>query len=154
MHANLFDRYHHGHSALHRLDPRLKVVLTVGFIVCNVALLDGAWLAFALAWLMILAVNALAGLGWDFSLRRSFIVLPFALAAISAIFSTPGTPLSSFVFLGMELTVTDSGLLRFFSILVRSWLSVQAAILLVTVTPFPDLIHAVKPEPHHEMPAE
>ncbi len=144
MHANLFDRYHHGHSALHRLDPRLKVVLTVGFIVCNVALLDGAWLAFALAWLMILAVNALAGLGWDFTLRRSFIALPFALAAISAIFSTPGNPLSSFIFLGVNLTVTDLGLLRFFSILVRSWLSVQAAILLVTVTPFPDLVHALE----------
>jgi len=38
--------------------------------------------------------------------------------------------------------VTDAGLLRFVSILIRSWLSVQAAVLLVAITPFPDLVHA------------
>ncbi len=144
MHANLFDRYHHGHSPLHLLDPRVKVILTVGFIVCNVLLLDGAWPAFALSWLMVLVANAASDLGWTFTLRRSVIALPFALAAISAIFSTPGFHLSSFIFLGIEFTITDTGLLRFFSILVRSWLSVQAAILLVAVTPFPDLIHALE----------
>ena len=37
---------------------------------------------------------------------------------------------------------TDFGVVRFFSILARSWLSVQMAILLVATTQFPDLIHA------------
>jgi cobalt/nickel transport system permease protein len=36
------------------------------------------------------------------------------------------------------------GLLRFVSILIRSWLSVQMAILLVAVARFPDLIHALE----------
>ncbi|MBI5933755.1 MAG: energy-coupling factor transporter transmembrane protein EcfT [Chloroflexi bacterium] len=144
MHANLFDRYHHTEGPLHRLEARVKVVLTVAFIVSNALLPDGAWTAFGLGWLLVLAANALSLLGLGFTLKRSLIALPFALAAISSIFSTPGNPLSSFPFLGMELIVTDAGLLRFASILVRSWLSVQAAILLVAVTTFPDLIHALE----------
>jgi cobalt/nickel transport system permease protein len=36
------------------------------------------------------------------------------------------------------------GLLRFESILVRSWLSVQMAILLVGTTRFPDIVHALE----------
>ena len=39
---------------------------------------------------------------------------------------------------------TDFGVIRFISILIRSWLSVQMAILLVATTPFPDLIHALE----------
>ncbi len=144
MHSNLFDRYHHTEGPLHRLEARVKVVLTVAFIVSNALLPDGAWLTFGLGWLLVLAANALSRLGLGFTLKRSFVALPFALAAISSVFSTPGNPLSSFPFLGMELIVTDAGLLRFASILVRSWLSVQAAILLVAVTPFPDLIHALE----------
>lgn len=144
MHADLFDRYHHGHSPLHRLDPRVKVVLTVAFIVSNVLLTEGAWLAFALSWLFILAANLISQLGWSFSLRRSFIALPFALAALSSLFEMHGQPLAEWHIFSWTLIPTDFGLLRFISILIRSWLSVQAAILLVAVTPFPDLIHALE----------
>ena len=56
----------------------------------------------------------------------------------------PGKPLSTFHFLFWDLTITDAGLLRFVSILIRSWLSVQMAILLVAVARFPDLIHALE----------
>ena len=144
MHADLFDRYHAGESPLHRLEPRIKVILTVAFIVSNALLPDGAWLAFGIAWLFVLAANALARLGLGFTLKRSFIALPFALAAISSIFTIHGEPLAEWHFLMWTLVPTDAGVLRFVSILIRSWLSVQAAILLVAVTPFPDLIHALE----------
>jgi cobalt/nickel transport system permease protein len=90
----------------------------------------------------LLWANRLSNLGVDFTFRRSFVALPFALAAVSAIFSPLGAPLSAFHFFGLELVVTDFGLTRFFSILARSWLSVQAAILLVAVTRFPEMVHA------------
>jgi cobalt/nickel transport system permease protein len=143
MHANAFDRYHHGHSPLHHLDPRVKVLLTVAFILSNVLLPDGAWAAFGLAWLLVLAANGISGLGLGFTFRRSYIALPFALAALTALFSLPGRPLSSFSIGPWQLIITDAGLLRFLSILVRSWLSIQMALLLVGVTEFPDLIHAL-----------
>jgi cobalt/nickel transport system permease protein len=150
MHANAFDRYHHGHSLLHRLDPRLKVLITVAFILSNVLLPDGAWLAFGLAWSFVLVANILSGLGIWFSFRRSFIVLPFTLAALTVLFSVPGNVLARLSLGMLEFVVTDAGLVRFLSILIRSWLSIQMAVLLVAVTEFPDLIHALA---HLRVPA-
>jgi cobalt/nickel transport system permease protein len=142
MHADAFDRYHETDSPLHRLDPRVKVVITIAFILSNVMLPDGAWMAFGLAWLFILGLNLVSRLGIGFTFRRSFVALPFALAALTAIFSIPGRPLAEWHLGAWTLIPTDAGLLRFVSIVIRSWLSVQMAILLVAVTRFPDLVHA------------
>jgi cobalt/nickel transport system permease protein len=143
MHSDAFDRYHHGQSPVHSLDPRIKVIVTIAFILSNALLPDGAWTAFGLAWLFIIFANIISGLGVGFTFKRSFIALPFALAAITVLFSIPGEPVTTFRFLFWDLTITDAGLLRFVSIVVRSWLSVQVAILLVAVTEFPKIIHAL-----------
>jgi cobalt/nickel transport system permease protein len=150
MHADAFDRYHEANSLLHRLDPRVKVLATVAFLLSNVLLPDGAWLAFGLSWMFVLSLNILAKLGLGFTFRRSFVALPFALAAVTAIFSIPGTALAEWRLGSLTLIPTDAGLLRFVSIVIRSWLSVQVAILLVAVTRFPDLIHAFE---HLRVPA-
>ncbi len=142
MHAEVFDRFHAAESKLHRLDPRVKVVVAVLFILSNALLPDGAWAAFGLAWLFLLGANALSNLGVDFTFRRSFVALPFALAAITAIFSPIGHPLGNWSLGPLVLIPTDYGVIKFISILLRSWLSVQVAILLVAVTRFPDMIHA------------
>ncbi len=144
MHSDAFDRYHETESFIHRLDPRVKVVVTVAFILSNALLPDGAWMAFGLAWLFLLFTNALSELGILFTFKRSLIALPFALIAITVLFSIPGNPLTTFHFLFWDLTITDAGLLRFESILVRSWRSVQMAILLVGTTRFPDIVHALE----------
>jgi cobalt/nickel transport system permease protein len=150
MHFDAFDRYHETESFLHRLDPRVKVVVTVAFILSNALLPDGAWIAFGCSWLFLLTANLLSNLGVGFTFRRSLVALPFALIALTVLFSIPGTPLTSFHFLFWNLTITDSGFLRFVSILIRSWLSVQMAILLVAVARFPDLVHALE---HLKIPA-
>lgn len=142
MHASAFDRYYAAESPLHRLDPRVKVVMMVAFILSNALLPDGAWAAFGLMWILLLLANAASHLGVDFTLRRSLIALPFLLVAISAIFAPTGAPLAEWRLFGLKLIPTDTGLIRFGSILLRTWLSVQAGILLVAVTPFPDVIHA------------
>src|SRR5512147_2941491 len=144
MHFDAFDRYHDTESFIHRLDPRAKVVVTVAFILSNALLPDGAWIGFGLSLLFLLFVTALSNLGITFTLRRSFVALPFALVAITVLFSIPGNPITSFRFLMWNLTVTDVGLLRFVSILIRSWLSVQMAIMLVATARFPDIIHALE----------
>lgn len=144
MHFDAFDRYHESESFVHRLDPRVKVVVTVAFVLSNALLPDGAWIAFGFSWLFLLLANVLSNLGAGFTLRRSLVALPFALIAVTVLFSLPGRPLSTFHFLFWDLTITDAGLLRFVSILIRSWLSVQMAILLVATVRFPDLIHALE----------
>jgi len=150
MHFDAFDRYHEKQSFLHRLDPRVKTLVTIVFIVSNALLPDGAWFAFAAAWMFILLANQLSDLGLGFTLKRSLIALPFSLIAITILFTMPGKPLLSFQVVMWRFTITDAGFLRFVSILIRSWLSVQMAILLVSVTRFPDLIHALE---HLHVPA-
>jgi len=119
-------------------------MVTVAFILSNALLPDGAWIAFGFSWLFLLFANLLSNLGIGFTLKRSLIALPFALIAITILFSMPGKPLSTFHFIMWNFTITDTGLLRFVSILIRSWLSVQMAILLVASSPFPDIIHALE----------
>jgi cobalt/nickel transport system permease protein len=145
MQTNTFDRYQEGKSPIHQLDPRVKVVVTVLFILSNVLLPDGAWLAFLLAWGLILLTSVLAGLGLDYAIKRSFVALPFALAAVTVIFNLPGKPLFTWDLGPWQLVATDVGMVRFASIVVRTWLSVQMAILLTATTQFPDLTHAL----HH-----
>lgn len=145
MSAQRFDRYQHGDSRIHRLDPRVKVVVTVLFILSNVLLPDGAWIAFVLAWMSILLASRLAELSSLYVVTRSFIVLPFTLAAVTVVFALPGEPLATWIVGPWRLVATDAGLIRFISIVIRSWLSVQMAILLTATTAFPDLMHAL----HH-----
>lgn len=147
MHVNVFDHYQAAPSAVHRLDPRVKVVAAVFLILSNVLLPDGAWLAFALTWLLLIAATTAARiLPWRV-IRRSFLVLPFLLAAVTVIFTLPG----AIVWRGpWGLTATDAGLVRFGSILIRSWISVQAAVLLLMTTRFPDILHALR---HLKVPA-
>ncbi|MCA9991215.1 MAG: cobalt ECF transporter T component CbiQ [Ardenticatenaceae bacterium] len=144
MHVNTFDRYEARHSLIHRLDPRVKVIITVAFIFANVLLPDGAWLAFLASWAMLLLVQRLAQLSWGYAFRRSFVALPFVLAAVTVVFNLPGRAVWIINVGSWQLVATDAGLLRFFSIVVRSWLSVQMAILLTATTQFPDLIHALR----------
>ena len=144
MHFDAFDRYHDTDSFIHRLDPRVKVVVTLAFILSNALLPDGAWVAFGLSLLFLLFATTLSNLGITFTLKRSFIALPFALVAVTVLFSIPGNPLTSFHFLFWDLTITDAGLLRFVSIVIRSWLSVQMALLLVGTARFPDIVHALE----------
>ena len=79
-------------------------------------------------------------------LRRAALALPFALAALPVIFTTPGRrcapcplPLGPWT-----LTVTAAGVERFASIALKSWLSAQAAIVLAASTSFPDLLLAMR----------
>ena len=150
MHFDAFDRYHEKESFIHRLDPRVKVVVTIVFIVSNALLPDGAWMAFVFAWMFLIAANLLSLLGVAYTFKRSLVALPFALIAVTVLFSVHGRELFSFHILSSKFIVTDMGLLRFVSIIIRSWLSVQMAILLVATTRFPDLIHAFE---HLRVPA-
>jgi cobalt/nickel transport system permease protein len=144
MSENIFDRYKAGRSVIHQLDPRTKLVVTVLFTLSNVLLPDGMWVGFLLVWGVLLFWCHLAKLGWGFTFVRSFVVLPFAVAAITVVFTLPGYPLFTLQVGGWEFVVSDAGLIRYMSILARSWLSVQAAILLTATTSFPDLAYGLR----------
>jgi energy-coupling factor transporter transmembrane protein EcfT len=116
MHYDAFDRYHEKESFIHRLDPRVKVLVTVIYIVSNALLPDKAWLAYFIAWLFLIFANQLSKLGFWYSFKRSFVALPFALIAITVLFSVEGNPLLKIT---ESFIITDSGVFRFISILIR-----------------------------------
>lgn len=144
MHVNTFDRYREENSLVHQLDPRVKVLAAILFIFSNVLLPDGAWLSFAAAWLVILLAGFLAHLTPGYLFKRSLIALPFSLAAVTVLFTIPGTAVATFSLFSRTITISGAGLVRFTSIVIRSWLSVQGAIWLTATTQFPDLMHALR----------
>jgi cobalt/nickel transport system permease protein len=99
---------------------------------------------------VVLVIAAASGLGPLFPVVRSLVALPFALAAVTVVFTEPGAPLGTVTLGSWHATATAPGLTRFASILLRSWLSVQMALLLTATTRFPDLIHALH---HLRLPA-
>ena len=123
-----------------RLDPRLKLPMTLGLIAGITLAPERAWAAYGLLWLLLVGLAVRAGLTpWRLG-RLAALALPFTLAAAGLVFTTPGTPLFA---LG-GLTATVEGLGRFASILLRSWLALQAALLLALTTPLPDLLDAAR----------
>lgn len=143
MHFNLSDQYSQLDSVVHRFDPRTKIVLVLLFILTVGLTPPGAFGAYALLWVCVFLVARLARVGVWSVLRRALIAIPFALAAITLPFTVSGEVLWSVpIFGGLDISV--EGTIRFLSILVKSWISVQAAILLVTVTPFSDLMWGLR----------
>ena len=127
-------------SPLHRADPRLKFVAVVAAIVSISLLPVGAFLALGIAWLALAVAAALARLGPLRLSRGGFIAAPFLLAAVPLIFVRTGDPLGT---IG-PLTISGEGVVIFATIALKSWISVQAALLLTFTTPFHDLVDALR----------
>jgi cobalt/nickel transport system permease protein len=140
LHIDLADQYRRGSSLIHRLDPRVKILGAVLYIAAATILPAGAWAAYGLLLVGALLTAHASKLGIGFALKRSFVALPFALAAISLPFTVPGQTIAH---LG-GLAISAEGGIRFLSILVKSWLSVQVAILLAVTTPFHDLMRGLR----------
>jgi cobalt/nickel transport system permease protein len=138
------DRYIPRHSPAHRADARLKIVLALA-VVLGIALLPvGAFVAYAVVWLVLAGAATVARIGAATMVRGSWVVLPFVLVAVPLLFTRPGDVLLTFELGPLVLTVTDAGLRDMLSIMVKSWLSVQAALLLAYTTPFADLVDALR----------
>jgi cobalt/nickel transport system permease protein len=126
-----------------RLDARMRVIITLMLII-GIGLLPvvsvtqpvTVSLAFALTEGLLVGWMRVNGLHPAAPMRRAGLVLPFTLAAGTLLFTTPGHSLGA-------LPVTDAGLLRFLTIVLKAWLSAQAALTLTLTTPFLDLMAAL-----------
>jgi cobalt/nickel transport system permease protein len=142
LHFDLTDIYQPRAGFIHDLDPRVKLVGALLIILTVVTLPQGAWFSFGLILLLVVLLSKVAGLGLLYTIRGAFIALPFALAAIPIPCMTPGPAV--WVVPGLGWAVTVSGLLRFGTILLRTWLAVQAGVLLSATTPVPQMLWGLK----------
>jgi cobalt/nickel transport system permease protein len=138
MHIHLEDQFHEGKSILHHTDPRVKILLAIGAILLvNLTPLE-RWPTIA-GFLLLIWISAWrAGLPMGWFLRRSAVAAPFLLAALPLPFTVHGTVVLDLPVLHWQASA--EGLLRMTSVIFKSWISVQAAILLAGTTRFDRLL--------------
>jgi cobalt/nickel transport system permease protein len=144
VHRHFLDTYRPRDSLIHQLDPRIKLVMTLGFILTNSLVPTGAWPVYILLFALILSAEILSELGVGYVVKRSMLAFPFVLAALPLILTIPGKVLFSLLVGHWTINASYLGLERFISIAIKSWLSMQAAIVLAASTSFPDLLVAMR----------
>lgn len=144
MHVHFLDPYRPRPSLVHQLDPRIKLVLTLAFILTTALMPQGVWPVYILLLAVMISVVLLSELGIGYVLKRSALAFPFVLAALPLVFTGPGPSLGETMLGDWTLRISQPGLEGFLSIAFKSWISVQAAIVLATSTPFPQLLVALR----------
>lgn len=144
MHIHFLDPYEPKNSPIHALDARVKFVLAVAFILTTSLTPAGAWPVYVLLFAISISVVVLSDLGVGTVLKRASIAIPFALAALPVLFTVKGEPLFTLPLGFATLTASAAGAERFISILFKSFISVQMAIVLAMSTPFPQLLMAMR----------
>ncbi|MBN1230700.1 MAG: cobalt ECF transporter T component CbiQ [Anaerolineales bacterium] len=130
-------------TIIHQLDPRIKLVIVFLLILSNLLLPNGSWLSFTIIWGFIIIIIGASKTSFGFVMKRSLIIFPFLLAGLAILFTQDGTPMVSFNLWGNNLFITNEGLVKYISLVIRSWLSIQAAILLTATTDFPEIGHGL-----------
>ena len=120
-----------GTSGIHRLDPRIKVLIAIFFVVCVVSFNKYSISAMLPFVLFLAAVMGMADIPANFLLKKLLLVSPFAVMV--GIFNPfldqqPMLQIGSFMVTG--------GWLSFLSILLRFSLTVSAMLILVATTGF------------------
>lgn len=121
-------------TVIHRIYPFIKMLVTITYIVC--LLIKNRYDLFGLAPFLFypVIVIALAEIPYKVIVKRTFVALPFVIfAGISnLIFDRENVMLFSGV-------VITTGVLSFFTLIVRTVLSVSAILILVATTKFTEI---------------
>jgi cobalt/nickel transport system permease protein len=140
----LEERFQEGGSPLHRLEGRTKLLIALAFIFAATLTPTGRWEVLGGLAILLAAGVALGALSPLLVLRRSAVALPFLLAAIPLVFTREGNDLFTVPVLAWRWTASDAGVEAVLTILLRSWLSVSAAVVLTATTPATDLLRALR----------
>ncbi len=125
MEHAFIDRFNYLKSPVHELDPRVKTVCFVLFILAVVLTPPTHFAAFFLYAFLLFSIIFLSDVPLGYVMKRSLIIVPFAgMIGIFNLFFKPP--------------------IVFFNILIKSWLSVLALIVLSSTTDFPSLLKALE----------
>jgi len=145
MEHDFLDRYSKLDSPIHRLDPRVKFISAVVFVLA-VALTPAEQYAVYAALVGLLAVAlVLSHLPLGHVAKRSLVIIPFVvLVGLFIPFIKEGTPAFTFTIVWWDLTVTREGLAVFLNTLVKAWLSILCLIILSSTTSATRLFQAMQ----------
>jgi cobalt/nickel transport system permease protein len=85
MHLHFLDPYRDRPSTIHTLDPRVKFVFTLAFVLTMALLPVGAWPVYVLMLTVSLSITVLSELGLKYVLKRSLLAIPFVLPQCPAL---------------------------------------------------------------------
>ena len=142
--AGLLDRYLEGRSWFHSADARIKLVMALGFIFATTSIPPGKWIGFAAMLALVWLAAGISRVGLLRVFLRSLVAIPFILIALPTVFTKPGLPLFELNLALFTLTGTLEGLDFFLSVLLKSWASVTAAVVLTATTPPLRLLEALR----------
>ena len=142
--AGLLDRYLEGRSWFHSADARIKLVMALGFIFATTSIPPGKWIGFAAMLALVWLAAGISRVGLLRVFLRSLVAIPFILIALPTVFTKPGLPLFELNLALFTLTGTLEGLDFFISVLLKSWASVTAAVVLTATTPPLRLLEALR----------
>lgn len=145
MKRHFIEGYSKGHSPIHLLDARAKLVATVGFMLAVVFTPLDAARSFVLYAAYLLAVVLISRVPVAYIMKRMLIVLPFvAMVAVFIPFFKDGTVVRTVSVLGWNLTITREGLDTLLQVAVKSGLCTASAVVLMATTDFAALIQAME----------
>ena len=134
------DHYAGTASAVTGTTPAARVVGAVGLALCASLVPPGAWTAMAAILALSLGVAFAARIPPGVLLARASVPLGLlVLASVGVLVMAPGSPVAG---LG-PLRVSDRGVVLFASALGRGASAVVAGVVLVSTTPFPELVTAL-----------
>lgn len=142
MEHNFLDHYSSLNSPVHRLDPRVKLLLVLLFVVLVVSTPPTHLLAFVVYAGLLLWTIALARLPLAWLLSRASAVLPFSVLValwLPLLHSGPSVTLP-----GASLRLSVSGLWLFAGVAMKSFLGAASVVLLVSTTPMSSLLAALR----------
>jgi cobalt/nickel transport system permease protein len=127
-------------SAIHRLDPRAKLIGFAGVTFVAVSTPLSAWPAYAACAVALATIAALERVSAKTLWSRARVVLPLVLfVAIFVPFVREGDPVD----LG-PFTVSEQGLATLATVSAKAILGTVSAVLLGATTSFPDVLHALE----------
>lgn len=130
--------YYHGHSAVHRMPARCKLLALVLFVLAVVSTPRTAYLAFGVDAVALGAVVLASGVPLGYLARRMVVEVPFVVFAVLLPFVAVGPQTEV-----LGLTVSEHGLEAALALLCKATLGVVAGLLLAATTEPRDIIAAL-----------
>jgi len=125
-------------SLIHRLDPRTKIITIVIFIFAVITTPTLSVISFTGYAFLLMVIILISKIPPIFVFKRSLIVFPFVfMVAFFIPFFKEGEVIRSYSLGVFDFTVTYDGLLIFWNVLIKSYLSVLCVIVFMASTRLP-----------------
>ena len=134
-----------GNSIIYRLDSRIKFLFSLFFIFFVVFTPPSYFIKFLFYFIFILIIVITSNIPLLYILKRSLVIIPFVLLiGIFIPFLKNGEIAGSYNFRLFKVTVTYEGLVIFWNIFIKAFLSALALIILSATTQFNSLLEGLK----------